>query len=341
MSIDNISISLGREFTIENGGSSIRQFPFLFNFDNISITTFSQHTDDIYSAHPEDGMRVSMDNGTTWPVYLEGSELYSTSIIKLKNGQLFSMSYINLRKDTKHSKCFYGISQNNGVSWTRLTGIVNFPRDQALLSRSSWGGLLFHRTLMEMDDGSLQGTMYGTYADDKKYRCLWVKSTNMGASWDVVSTIAYDPEVGSEGFCEPVAARCTDGSFLCVMRTGSMRHPLYQCRSLDEGLTWSIPEILPGVNQKDALSVDPDLCLMTNGVLVLSYGRPGCKLLFSTDGCGRQWGNLTTVYDSTTSGYTGVREIAPGRLMVIGDRGANQSKPSNFEIWGRYVNVSK
>jgi hypothetical protein len=78
---------------------------------------------------------------------------------------------------------------------------------------------------------------------------------------------------------------------------------------------------------------------MSNGVLVLSTGRPGLFLWFSTDVRGRDWQAFdlqqhhnsvlekkyhnepagSTVTDQTTA-YTAILEVAPNRLMVAYDR---------------------
>ena len=191
-----------------------------------------------------------------------------------------------------------------------------------------------------MPDGSIQGLMYGAYAGDSDYRAIWVKSTDGGKNWSVVSTVAISTGDGPTVYCEPTVARCYDGSLLCVMRTGYA--PLYQCRSTDNGLTWSTPEILPGVSENDAYSADPHLYLMSNGVLVLSYGRPYCKMLFSADGTGETWTDLTITYDKEdTSGYTGICEVAPNRLLLVGDKGADWQNPENFEIGANTVILFK
>lgn len=40
------------------------------------------------------------------------------------------------------------------------------------------------------------------------------------------------------------------------------------------------------------------------------------------------------------SGYTGVREVAPGRLLVVGDIGASSDVlAGNYGIWGRFIHV--
>jgi hypothetical protein len=334
-----ITIAVGPEFTIEKGGSSLRQFPFIEVFDKNVFVTFSQHTDD-YNDHPEDGMRISRNSGFSWPDYINQLDLYLTSIVALDKTTLLGVNYVAYFKDSTHAEMHYSKSLDKGKTWNPYTGMVTFPKQIKRMDKSTLSSMVFHRTLMLMPDGSIQGTMYGYYASDAKYRSIWVKSVDGGANWTVVSTIAFNPLIGSESFCEPVVTKCADGSLLCVMRVGT-NYPLYQCRSKDNGLTWSTPVTLPGIDTTSTYSVDPDLCLMSNGVLVLSYGRPNCRMLFSVDGNGNHWGNLISTYTDKTSGYTGIREVAPNKLLLIGDKGPNWLSPESYEIWGKYIDVLK
>jgi len=311
---DKLRITVGPEFLVDDGGGKTRQFPFLEYLDGILFATFSQHHDS-YVDHPVDGMRISEDGGLTWATHVEKPDFYLTSIVKLPDGRLLGMSYITYWMDARQASCHYWISSNRGRNWEPHTGVVKMPQDMAKVHKN-WGGMLFHRAMLVMPDGSLQGPMYGMYAGDAKYRVIWVKSVDQGANWSVVSTVAYNPKYeGWEGFGEPCVVKAADGSLLMVMRVQSF-FPLYQCRSTDGGLTWSTPTMLPGVASEDTHSVDPDLTLMTNGTLVLSYGRPKTRMLFSLDGSGYGWGNLTDTFH-TGSGYTGVREVSPDRLLLI------------------------
>jgi len=343
---DKLRITVGPEFLVDDGGGKTRQFPFLEYLDGILFATFSQHHDS-YVDHPVDGMRISEDGGATWATHVEKPDFYLTSIVKLPDGRLFGMSYITYWMDARHQSCHYWISSNRGRNWEPRTGAMQMPQDMAKVHKN-WGGMLFHRGMLVMPDGSLQGTMYGKYAGDAKYRVIWVKSVDHGANWSVVSTVAYNPKLeGSEAFCEPCGVKVADGSLLVVMRVQS-GFPLYQCRSTDGGLTWSTPTMLPGVASEDTHSVDPELILMANGTLVLSYGRPKTRMLFSLDGSGYGWGNLTDTFH-TGSGYTGVREVSPNRLLAITENSTHKRVKDLYynlnsappRILGKFIEVER
>ncbi|MCA1809961.1 MAG: glycoside hydrolase [Lentisphaerae bacterium] len=121
-------------------------------------------------------------------------------------------------------------------------------------------GPVFWRCLVE-HQGRWLATMQCKYHGDSFYRTVLVASEDRGRTWVFVNNIAdFRDGVPGDGFCEPVLCRTADGNLLCVMRRGG-NLPLAQCRSLDHGHSWSAPELLVGHG------VDPDLCLMSGGVL--------------------------------------------------------------------------
>jgi hypothetical protein len=168
-----------------------------------------------------------------------------------------------------------------------------------------------HRRVVEMPNGDLLTTIYGWLQGDNepsgytstmmKTRCMLFRSTNRGRHWELVSTLAVDPKIGTEGFDEPVLARITKGAhqgrLICHMRTG---RELREATSDDEGRTWTPhqPRIFADLdvyrtdlwadmfrgfkrnnrlisenpNEYIGAVVDPDLLELRSGVLVAAFG---------------------------------------------------------------------
>ena len=238
----------------------------------------------------------------------------------------------------------YWTSTNNGKTWSKKEGVVKGPEDKQFSPDGLdgiWGSMLFHRGMKVMKNGSIQGLMYGKFDGEELFSSVWVKSTDNCASWDIVSTIAtgkpkaYE-SIKTEGYPEPSFAITRDGSILCVMRIYSYL-PLYQSRSFDNGISWTNPIVLPGLTGTALQSVDPQMLLMENGILVLTYGRPGTRIAFSTDGCGYEWNYSTDTYQGETTGYSGIIESKPGRLLLVSDQGRTGKKA--LAIWGSFIDV--
>lgn len=87
-----------------------------------------------------------------------------------------------------------------------------------------------------------------------------------------------------------------DGSFICILRTddGQGKSPMYMVRSFDKGKTWTQSKAIT------AYGVYPRLLLLDNGVLVMSSGRPGVSVRFSTDN-GETW---TEAFEQLPVPYT-------------------------------------
>jgi hypothetical protein len=176
--------------------------------------------------------------------------------------------------------------------------------------------MLFWRSILELPNGDLLASMYGWWKGDPKWSAIVALSRDRGITWDYLSHLGRGDAnaTGNEGFDEPVLSWTSEGEILCMMRTGSgAGQPMAQVRSADYGRTWSQPESV-GVD-----SVDPDLCLMSNGVLACSFGRPGCWIMFDPTGTGRAWQEPIQVFDGASTCYTGIREIEPRKLLYVYD----------------------
>ncbi len=217
-------------------------------------------------------------------------------------------------------------------------------------------GVIFFRSVIELPDGALLATMYGSFEADtvasefsggqapdmKKFRSFLVRSEDQGRKWTYLSNIAVG-NVGQEGFAEPCMIRLTGGRhpgrLICLMRTGR-NNPLYQAVSDDDGQTWSEPREL------ELVGVAPSLIEMTDGVLAVSFGhKPAVKddgnfLAFSLDQ-GETWGHVTRVSSGVTGAYTTVREIRPGELFVVYDEREEYYGSPCKRILGRKARVRK
>jgi hypothetical protein len=123
---------------------------------------------------------------------------------------------------------------------------------------------------------------------------------------------------------------------------GQAQHML-QARSLDGGKTWKKKTML-------LAGVMPKLLRMSDGTVACAYGRPYNMISFSMDD-GDSWGATTTISPPVggTSGYMGIVEVQPGRLLAVFDSlGRSAAKiwlwepppPVNM-IFGTFVDVHR
>jgi hypothetical protein len=130
-----------------------------------------------------------------------------------------------------------------------------------------------------------------------------MRSVDEGKTWTYFSTI------GPGG--EPAVCRLSASEQTAVIR-GDRDSQMKQMFSHDAGKTWSKPIRL------EVGKVLPDLCLMSNGILACSYGRPASCLMFSLAG-GKTWASHHVISDKVGFNYTSIREISPGKLLYIHD----------------------
>ncbi len=233
---------------------------------------------------------------------------------------------------------------DDGVRWHGPTNMfaVGFP------TNNFPGCEINHLLIMPprgvvLPDGRLLAAAYNMpFHTFYKLSAVLLESTNGGQSLHYVTTIANTSHVprvtqwGFEGPSEPALARLPDGELLCVMRTGTAminqfvgagyQLELLEARSRDEGRTWTTRQY------EDIRGVAPCLLQMSNGVLALSYGRPGARIVFSTDG-GHTWSQEIELvpYAHRTSGYVDLLEVAPGRILAVYD--THNMPPAKFWLW--------
>lgn len=263
-----------------------------------------------------------------------------------------------------HCKLF--ISSDDLKSFSVKTVPVHHPRGRSGVDDGGQpcGGLSFCRSLLTLPDGTLLASGYGWCEGDTtpcpyipaatKSRAMLFRSDDGGDTWRHLSDIAVGADVGEEGFSENVVARISGGSragrLVALMRTGSNNCAIYQAHSDDDGRTWSVPRALPFGG------VFPDLIEMADGTLACSVGwriwgggpMQNYYVVFSLDG-GDTWTNLTLLplmdYTATPypcgTWYSGLREAAPGQLLVVYDFGAFKPTWPVKYIASRVVRVTR
>jgi len=266
---------------------------------------------------------VSRDDGKTWtsihvPPNENGINL-EAGAIQLRSGEIVALdTYI-----TPGERPDEGLGQlyTSNDDWRTLQGpqdiVFELPGIDFYASTDDGGrphnAERLHRRILEMPNGDLLTTIYGTMKGDKtpcdyrptmmKSRVMLARSTNRGRRWQLVSTVAVNPAVGTEGFDEPAIARISKGPhagrLLCFMRTG---RELYETWSDDNGRTW-VParprtfagldinrtelwvdmfrkvkgrtgKVLDEKNQYELKGsvVDPDLVELRSGIVAAAFG---------------------------------------------------------------------
>ncbi len=168
--------------------------------------------------------------------------------------------------------------------------------------------------------GEWLSTLYYMTNRDRRYRRLvLIRSVDHGHSWKedgIIAALQPDekpwPWMGNEGPNEAGLVRLPDGRLFCIFRTGTYDNYLGEAWSSDDGKTWS-PPISTGFK-----GVAPHLRLMSNGLLVCTFGRPGVTIMFSPNG-GKGWAAVTPIFKGKSTGYTDVIEVGAGKLIVVYD----------------------
>ncbi len=291
---------------------------------------------------------ISRDGRKTWqewkpPAGQGAGPITEGSAVELKSGPLL---VFNVHVEHLGGKMFETDYWSSVDSYRTLDGPkkFRFAMPEAEVSGKDDRGetisrLYFRRSVIELDNGDLLASVYGRFEADKapveylgamtKMRSLLVRSSDRGATWRYVSTIAAEP-VEQEGAAEPVLVRLTRGALagrlICLLRTGR-ENPIYQCESDDEGRTWTRAYPLSWQysqygRRREIAGTDPDVIEMSDGILAMSYGHKpdyedhGNFVAFSLDQ-GRTWTQVTRISSSITMAYTGIREVAPGELYVV------------------------
>jgi hypothetical protein len=306
---------------------------------------------------------TSLNGGTTWGAKITGvgGDPELSSIIKLKSGKIVSINFKPLyidaptypARDKQHYPFDYNTSTNNGASWTLHAYNRTTPLDTTVggmvdFTPFSVDGIRFHRGIIE-DNGVLYANAYITYVGSTTHSQI-LKSVNDGKTWTPMLDGSGNPIFIGQGHTnsnlatdESTLERCANGDWLVVMRQGIAASPLLISRSSDKGQTWTQFNYITGLPSYPK-AVNPQLMLMPNGVMVLTYGKPDQHLVFSLDGNGTTWSNVETTYidaneQRATSANSAIVSIGSNKLLQFGDYYSETSNPNTQGIWQKEIEL--
>ena len=366
-----LKIDLGPEQTIAKGVP----WPYLVQLRDGTTIVLAHIRWPKGGKYPIHYTAVSRDGRRTWQEWKPGpgqgaGPITEGTAVELRSGELL---VFNVHAEHMGEKRFETDYWTTRDGYRTLDGPkkYRFSLPEAEVSGKDDRGepvsrMYVRRSMLELDSGDLLACAYGRFESDKapveylgamsKMRSLLLRSSDRGATWKYISTIASEP-VEQEGAGEPVLVQLTrgplKGRLICQLRTGR-ENPIYQCES-DNGRTWTRAYPLSWQyslygRRREIAGTDPDIIEMSDGTLVMSFGHKpdyedhGNFLAFSVDQ-GRTWTQVTRLSSSVSMAYTGVREVKPGELYVVysvsGAIDSSAYRGATFSTVGRSVFVQR
>ncbi len=294
--------------------------------------------------------RVSPDGGQTWGEERPSPQGFGVApmCVGLREGGVLMMNGEATPDPEDEEAARWILFSDDFQHYESGAATVDLP-SVAMVSTGEGFYTLFNKgKIVQLANGDLLATMYGSLEGDTKHRTMIVRSTDQGRTWQYYATVAYDPndpnpELPGQyvGACEPSIALLPNGQLLCVMRMqfkcSPPFKPLYTSWSNDEGKTWTKP--IP--TQPHLENVWPTLAVLDNGVVACLYGRPGIHVVFSIDN-GHTWTNrvtFTNLPDNVTlppgtktgfvCAYGDMVKVGPNKLLAIAAVGQGVGCPEH------------
>ena len=183
-----------------------------------------------------------------------------------------------------------------------------------------------------MADGSLLLPLiaYNVGGDIQNHASVLLKSTDNGATWNYLSTIADDPGAKLGHFDEPALLRLRSGALLAAMRNNTGY--VWLAKSTDDGLTWTKPRASPMVGHPaDLVQLADGRVLCTYGMREPYHGTPGgIRASISSDE-GESW-NLDNDIQIRSDllnwdiGYPESLQLPDGKVLTV----------YYYNLFGRY-----
>ena len=197
---------------------------------------------------------------------------------------------------------------------------------------------------------------------ERQFRTIALRSEDRGKTWHYLSTIAFDAreDVRGEGFDETSLLVLDDSRILSFIRSGASdqaslgssnnndwenkmpfsygkQTPIYMSISIDGGKSWSNADPIT------THGVWPDAIQLENGIIAVSYGRPGNWLMFN-DKKSESWGPIIPFYNDLyppdCGNYVSIEEVSPNIMLVVYSR-TNPNDYWKSELVGTYFQVKR
>ena len=306
---------LRRDVILEHATEQLH-FPFLY--ESRDGTWYMTYREGPHGPFGGDRVQcaLSHDRGRTWEPYpglRAGTFSLRLFYQALSDGTLLANRYQSLVDESGKRTMEMLRSGDDGCVWLEHRApLIDVPAELEGhdVPLSFWG------QCVEVEPGSLVQGFYGQHVPESERtgRRSFVngvfESTDMGQSWRFLSYICADSSLGRESPTELDLEVLPNGDLLSVFRTGG---PIFMSRSEDKGETWSPAEDM-GVT-----GVSPQLLLLQNKVLIMSYGTRDVYVRVSPDGLGSRWTKPVLLYKGPGSGYTHLQALGPDRFRVVFD----------------------
>ena len=339
--LDGLRVEMSRPRVVAETSQGRCWYPDLLKFSSGELMlNYSMNPDANDNAYNAQAVCISTDGGHTFRFAYDVNGFHNGGgepRISLPDGRIIGVSTFLKPDPIDQKRRFVAhrwIYDRGGRRYTVepwaavVEGTPKDIPDYPLSSRVWWSRINWFSDILCLEDGRLISTLSLHFDGDTLASTVALVSADEGRTWRYLSTVADADAVpgAAEGFDEPCLTQLATGELMCISRVGSGQE-LARTYSRDNGATWSPVDRLP------AVSVAPQICRTAGGTFVLSTGRPGVFLWFSTGTHGRNWQSIDVVAyhnrvldpasrmaaDQTTA-YTALVETASDEVMLVYDR---------------------